>query len=144
MKTLCFMSIILMSFNIVNTHGTDISDDIAEYKAIANSDSTVGRAIYADTAASPAERAYDLIHRMTLEEKISMTGGWNKFMIPGIPRLGVRGVSMADASQGIRLQTAYIKDKSTSFPGMLALASTWNPHLVYDMGDPPLRLIVYP
>lgn len=133
MKTLCFMSIILMSFNIVNTHGTDISDDIAEYKAIANSDSTVGRAIYADTAASPAERAYDLIRRMTLEEKISMTGGWNKFMIPGIPRLGVRGVSMADASQGIRLQTAYIKDKSTSFPCMLALASTWNPHLVYDM-----------
>ena len=66
---------------------------------------------------------------MNFEEKLRLTGGWNRFLIAGIPRLGVRPVSMADASQGIRLQTTLVKDKSTSFPGMLPLASTWNPAL---------------
>lgn len=90
--------------------------------------------IYTDTAASPAERALDLIRRLTFEEKLDLTGGWNRFLVSGVERLGIRPVSMADASQGVRLQTALIKDRSTSFPGMLPLASTWNRELAEEFG----------
>ena len=110
-----------------------VAVDITTLKPLSEADSVVRGAIYADPAAPAAERAHDLIRRMTFEEKLRLTGGWNRFMIPGIPRLGIRSVSMADASQGIRPHTALAKDKSTSFPGMLPLASTWNPALADEM-----------
>lgn len=79
------------------------------------------------------DRAADLIRRMTFEEKLALTGGWNRFMVSGVERLGIRPVSMADASQGIRMQTTVIKGESTSFPGMLPMASTWNVGLIQEM-----------
>lgn len=107
--------------------------DITTLKPLSEADSVVRGAIYADPAAPAAERAHDLIRRMTFDEKLCLTGGWNRFLVAGISRLGVRPVSMADASQGIRLQTTLVKDKSTSFPGMLPLASTWDPALAEEM-----------
>ena len=107
--------------------------DISSLKPLSEADSTVRGAVYADPSAPAADRAADVIRRMTFEEKLSFTGGWNRFMIPGIPRLGLRPVSMADASQGIRLKTALIKENTVSFPGMLPLASSWNPELAYRM-----------
>ncbi len=112
-----------------------VSADISAFKPLSKMDSTVRGAIYADPSRPAADRAHDLIRRMTFEEKLNMTGGWNRFMVSPVPRLGVRPVSMADASQGIRLQTALVKEKSTSFPGMLPLASTWNPALAAEMGS---------
>ena len=110
-----------------------VAVDITTLKPLSEADSVVRGAIYADPSFPASERAADLIRRMNFEEKLRLTGGWNRFMIAGIPRLGVRPVSMADASQGIRLQTTLVKDKSTSFPGMLPLASTWNPALAAEM-----------
>ena len=91
-------------------------------------------AVYADTKAAPSERARDLIQRLTFEEKLAFTGGWKGFNIAGIARLGIRPVTMADASQGVRLGTIAIDGKSTSFPGMLPLASTWNDELAGRFG----------
>ena len=110
-----------------------VAVDITTLKPLSEADSVVRGAVYADPSFPASERAADLIRRMNFEEKLRLTGGWNRFMIAGIPRLGVRPVSMADASQGIRLQTTLVKDKSTSFPGMLPLASTWNPALAAEM-----------
>lgn len=107
--------------------------DPAVLKPLSEADSVVPGAVYADPSAPAAERALDLIRRMTFDEKLRLTGGWNRFLVSGVPRLGVRPVSMADASQGIRLQTTLVKDRSTSFPGMLPLASTWNPALMSEM-----------
>lgn len=100
---------------------------------LSEADSVVSGAVYADPSAPASSRALDVIRRMTFEEKLSFTGGWNRFMIPGVPRLGLRQISMADASQGIRVQTALVKRHTTSFPGMLPLASSWNPDLIYEM-----------
>ena len=108
--------------------------DISTLKPISESANTIKDAIYADKTKSAAERTLDLIRRMTFEEKLALTGGWNKFLVSGVARLGIRPVSMADASQGVRLQTALVKDKSTSFPGMLPLASTWNISLAESFG----------
>lgn len=114
------------------SHGM-VPVDITTLKPLSEADSVVRGAIYADPSFPASERAADLIRRMNFEEKLRLTGGWNRFLIAGIPRLGVRPVSMADASQGIRLKTTLVKDKSTSFPGMLPLASTWNPVLAAKM-----------
>ncbi|RZJ85061.1 MAG: hypothetical protein EOO20_20480, partial [Chryseobacterium sp.] len=52
-----------------------------------------------------------------------------------VPRLGLRAVTMADASQGIRLTSIASKSQSVSFPGMLALASTWNTEIAKNFGQ---------
>lgn len=107
--------------------------DTSALKPLSLADSVVAGAVYADVSAAPEARAADLIRRMTFDEKLRLTGGWNRFLFPGVPRLGVRPVSMADASQGIRMQTTIIKEYSTSFPGMLPMASTWNKDLIRQM-----------
>ncbi|MGN1220139.1 MAG: glycoside hydrolase family 3 protein, partial [Candidatus Cryptobacteroides sp.] len=109
--------------------------DVKTLLPLSKAPDVVEGAIYADPSAPSADRALDLIRRMTFEEKLTMTGGWNRFLISGVKRLGVRPVSTADASQGVRLQTAIVKEKSTSFPGMLPLASTWNPELAGEMSS---------
>lgn len=109
--------------------------DINSFFPLSEASGVVRGAVYADPAAPAADRAYDLIRRMTFEEKLTMTGGWNRFLVSGVERLGIRPVSTADASQGIRLQTAIVKEKSTSYPGMLPLASTWNPELAAEMSS---------
>ena len=91
--------------------------------------------VYADMKSSPEKRTFDLISRMNFEEKLVLTGGYNGFNIAGVPRLGIRPVTMADASQGIRTSTIAIKDKSVSFPGLLPLASTWNKDLARKFGE---------
>ena len=85
-----------------------VAVDITTLKPLSEADSVVRGAVYADPSFPASERAADLIRRMNFEEKLRLTGGWNRFMIAGIPRLGVRPVSMADASQGIRLQLSLI------------------------------------
>ena len=107
--------------------------DVASLKPISEMEGTIRGAVYADPSAPASERVHDLIRRMTFEEKLAMTGGWNKFLTHGVERLGIRPVSMADASQGIRVQTSLIKTPTTSFPGMLPMASTWNRELIAEM-----------
>lgn len=83
------------------------------------------RSVYQNAKLPAEQRARDVLNHLTFEETLSLVGGWNKFYFPGISRLGLRPVFMADASQGIRLGTGFSEtDFSTSFPGMLALAST--------------------
>lgn len=91
--------------------------------------------VYADQSKAPAERAMDVIRRLSFEEKIELTGGWFSFFFPGVERLGLRPVTMADASQGIRLNSVFTGKKSTSFPGMLSLTATWNPSLAEQFGN---------
>lgn len=131
---------VILLFSISMTGNIKVSNqtkknfvDPSIMKRLSESDFVVKNAIYADTTASPEARAADLIRRMTFEEKLSLTGGYSRFLVSGVERLGIRPVSMADASQGVRLHTAVIKEKSTSFPGMLPMASTWNPELISEM-----------
>lgn len=134
---ICILSIPVASHGNVPVSGSYSpgmhSVDIKGLKPLSEADSVVAGAIYADVSAPAADRAADLIRRMTFEEKLALTGGWNRFMVSGVERLGIRPVSMADASQGIRMQTTVIKGESTSFPGMLPMASTWNVGLIQEM-----------
>jgi beta-glucosidase len=109
-------------------------ESLKDFLPLSLSPNTIKTAVYADVAKPAAERTHDLIRRLTFEEKLSLTGGYNRFQVAPVPRLGIRPVFMADASQGVRMQTLTINGKSTSFPGMLPLASTWNGELAKVFG----------
>ncbi len=90
--------------------------------------------IYSDRSYTPAERAADLVARMTLQEKAAE-------MISGdaapIPRLGIKRYSWwSEALHGvaghqeIAGQMATIQN-TTSYPTDLALGSSWDPGLMY-------------
>ena len=122
-------------------HESDITgskqkmEKLDSYVALSASPNVVKGAIYAVVTQPAAERAKDLIRRLTFEEKLSLTGGFNGFQTNPIERLGIRPAFMADASQGVRLKTvSVIKGKSSSFPGVLALASSWNKELAEEFG----------
>ena len=74
-------------------------------------------------------RAAELVSKMTLEEKLDYIGGYNRFYIRPIERLGIPEIRMADGPQGVRNNT-----KSTMFASGIAVAATWNKAAVYDMG----------
>ena len=122
-------------------HESDITgsrkkfESLEDHYHLGSSANTVQGAIYADETQPAAERAKDLIRRLTFEEKLALTGGYNGFQTTPVERLGIRPVFMADASQGVRLQTSpLLNAKSTSFPGMMPLASTWNTELAREFG----------
>lgn len=92
--------------------------------------------IYLNRSYSFAERAADLVARMTLTEKASQM---ISSKAPAIPRLGVQSYGWwNEALHGVsRLQynpsgNATVLDNTTSYPMSLALGSSWDPGLMYD------------
>ena len=93
--------------------------------------------IYLDTRYSFAERAADLVSRMTLPEKIEQLSTTSA---PAIPRLGVEqytyqnegqhGVNYLGADQDNGGNTAP-GVQATSFPTNFATTMTWDPSLIY-------------
>ena len=75
------------------------------------------------------DRARELVSQMTLREKIDYIGGYDKFYIRGIERLGIPQIRMADGPQGVRNNT-----RSTLFACGVAAAASWNEALVREMG----------
>ncbi|MFI5892488.1 glycoside hydrolase family 3 C-terminal domain-containing protein [Actinoplanes sp. NPDC051513] len=91
-------------------------------------------AVYLDPAYSPAERAADLVSRMTLPEKASQMVS---SMSAAIPRLGVAAYGWwNEAAHGVAREQTNHGDNppnltnTTSYPVSLSLGSTWNPGLV--------------
>jgi len=89
-------------------------------------------AAYINTHLTAEQRARDVVKRLTLDEKIALTGGWRRFFFPPVPRLGLSPVFFSDASQGLRIKNLCVKiDKSTAYPGTITLAATWDTDLAY-------------
>lgn len=89
-----------------------------------------------------AEKKADaLLSKLTLDEKVAMTRGYNRFFLPGVPEKGIPYIYTADASSGVRINTGLPDptqiehpEKTTQFPATIALASTFNPELSYEYG----------
>lgn len=75
------------------------------------------------------DRAAEVVKKMTLEEKIAYVGGYQRWYVREIPRLGLPAVRMADGPQGVRNNT-----KSTLYPSGIAAAATWDTDLIQEMG----------
>lgn len=98
----------------------------------------------------PAQEAYDpveaeieaILAQLTLEEKVALCHAQSKFSTPGVPRLGIPEVWMADGPHGVRAEinwdnwgyANWTNDSSTAFPALTCLASTFNPELSYRYG----------
>lgn len=84
--------------------------------------------IYQNTKYKIDERVNDLLKRMTLEEKLEMIGGTG-FATAPIKRLGIPELKMTDGPVGVRW------DISTAYPSGVSMAATWNPELIYKVGQ---------
>ena len=80
---------------------------------------------YQDSTVPAAERARDLVSRMTTQEKIDQC----MMDAPAIPRLGVPKYHYwSEALHGIANNGF-----ATVFPQAIALASTWDPDLMHEV-----------
>src|SRR3989339_161967 len=82
---------------------------------------------YQNPSLTVAERVNDLIARLTLDEKIDLLGGTG-FATKAIARLGIPELRMTDGPVGARW------NPSTAFPVSIAIAATWNPEMVNQVG----------
>ena len=81
---------------------------------------------YLDPSRPPAERAHDLVSRMTLDEKAAQLEDW----ATSIPRLGIPDYqTWNEALHGVA-RAGY----STVFPQAIGMAATWDPSMVHSMG----------
>lgn len=88
------------------------------------------------------EKIENLIHELTLEEKIGMIHGNGLFRTEGVKRLGIPAVTMSDGPMGVRNEfenahwvTIGNSDDYVSYlPSNSALAATWNRELAFESG----------
>lgn len=85
--------------------------------------STSEKLSYLDTALSVAERAKDLVGRLTLEEKV----GLMSHPAQGIPRLNIPAYNYwSEALHGVGRN-----GRATVFPQAIAMAATWDKELIH-------------
>jgi beta-glucosidase len=75
-----------------------------------------------------------LIAQMTLEEKISMLAGADFWHTVPIERLGIPAMKVTDGPVGARGASLAGGPTSACFPAGVALAATWDPDLIKDVG----------
>ncbi len=89
--------------------------------------SAAQQSAYLNLKLSPAERAHDLVSRMTLEEKANQLEDW----ATAIPRLGIPDYqTWNEALHGVA-RAGY----ATVFPQAIGMGATWDPAIVHSMGD---------
>ncbi len=86
----------------------------------------------------------DLISQLTLEEKAALCSGKDFWHLVGVERLGIPSIMVTDGPHGLRKQN---QEKTaagdilgnsvpaTCFPPAVATGCTWNPDLIYEMGQ---------
>ena len=76
------------------------------------------------------KRIENIIAQMTIEEKIDMLGGYNRFNIRPNEHVGIPEIKMTDGPVGVRS----INGEATAFPASIALAASWDRELVEKVG----------
>ena len=86
-------------------------------------------------------KANEIIKTLTLEEKLSMTQGHNRFFFPGVPEKGLPYIYTTDASMGVKnkqhmhdASEIMLAERTTQFPAFIMLAATFNPELARAYG----------
>jgi beta-glucosidase len=105
-----------------------------------------------DASLPPDKRADLVAAQMTLDEKLSLLhgGGWQMLFagpdgpaskslggagyIPGIPRLGIPDLQIADAAVGVTRGAAFGR-YATALPSCIAAASSWDLELAREYGS---------
>ncbi|MCQ2484982.1 MAG: glycoside hydrolase family 3 C-terminal domain-containing protein [Clostridia bacterium] len=84
----------------------------------------------------------DIISQMTLNEKASLCSGKDFWHLKSIERLGIPEIMVCDGPHGLRKQNAENKEvgltnsyPATCFPTAATTACSWDPELLYEMGQ---------
>jgi len=87
--------------------------------------------------ANSEERINALLHALTPEEKVSLLAGASTWSTAAIERLGIPAIKVSDGPNGARGGGSLAGGTITSacFPVGIALASTWNPELIEQVGQ---------
>jgi beta-glucosidase len=90
------------------------------------------RPLYEDPRASLDARVEDLLVRLTPQEKVSLLAGGSAFATQPIARLGIPALRFSDGPNGVRSNEGRA---TTAFPTGSALAATWNPEVLEEVGQ---------
>jgi beta-glucosidase len=71
------------------------------------------------------------LEQLTLEEKVSLMSGANFWNSKAIDRLAIPSFHVTDGPNGVRSNNS---EATTLFPTGVAMAATWNPSLIQDVG----------
>ena len=88
-------------------------------------------------------KIYEIISKLTLEEKVSMCHGAGLFRTDGVERLNIPPIKMSDGPMGVRHEfpndswrpVGNSDDYVTYLPCNTALAATWSTELAYEAGE---------
>ena len=112
--------------NMMNGESKEDNDSVSMHKKAVEDTDFMGRK---DSGQTVESHVGTLISAMNLEEKVRMLGGYKALGIHGIPRLGLPSVWCSDATSGLRCFP-----DGTVFPAGVAMAATWNPALIEQVG----------
>ena len=104
-----------------------------------------------NSSLDPDTRADMMIHEMTLDEKIQLVhgDGWGVLrkgarvapghnggagFVPGIPRLGLPDINLADSAVGVRM-AAWDSRYATLLPSVIGMAASWDPDAAFLYGS---------
>jgi beta-glucosidase len=77
------------------------------------------------------QRANSILGLMSLDEKLLMIKGHERFYLKGFEKYGIPQFYLSDATQGVHIREnlglGEQLEKSTAFPSPILLAATWNP-----------------
>ncbi|SNY92189.1 beta-glucosidase [Cohaesibacter sp. ES.047] len=76
-----------------------------------------------------------LLDAMTLEEQVSLLSGASFWRTASIDRLGVPAIKVTDGPNGARGEDFSGGVRSAAYPVAIALAASWNPELVEEIGQ---------
>jgi len=87
----------------------------------------------------------DILNKLTMLEKANWTSGNDLWHFLGNEKLGIREILLADGPHGVRVykdirsKVGFFNEenlaKSTMFPNEAAMAATFNPDLIYEVGS---------
>jgi beta-glucosidase len=75
-----------------------------------------------------------LLARLSLEEKVSLLSGKDHWSLPALPTIGLDALVMSDGPTGVKCGSD-IPGRSPTVPCGTALAATWSPELVQEVGS---------
>ena len=128
-KSLMTVVLSLLTLAAVHAQGTSAQSDKPK--------------VYLNPQAPLEQRVDDALSRMTTHEKIKLLHAQSKFSSAGVPRLGIRQLTMDDGPHGVREElewnawsaAQWTNDSIVAFPSLTCLAATWNRDLAYMYGN---------
>jgi beta-glucosidase len=84
--------------------------------------------------ATSSQSAAALLARLSLEEKVALLSGQDKWSLPALPAIGLESIVMSDGPTGVKGDGS-VPIRSPMIPCGTALAASWNTDLVEAIGS---------